>query len=440
MKSYFFRIIAALAIVATINTGAVGQTRPRTDMEAASGKRAVLVNNIGSSRLTLGGYGEMVMQRLYYSNDVARYSYPGTYKDSKSGSFDLPHVVFYVAYDLGRGWRMSSEIEFEHGGTGATYEIENEESGEYETEIERGGEVALEQFWLEKSWNRAANLRMGHIVVPVGMGNMHHLPTEFFQNMRPLESQILPFTWHETGVSFLGAAGQWSYELQFIAGLDAERFGASGWINGASNSPYEYKLASNGAVAARVDNTPLKGLRIGMSGYYGHSAANTMKPVRYEGLKGAVSIGTVDAQWQSDALLARANFIYGHLDDSYRISTVNKRLPSASPSPRTDVASDALSWYAEAGYNVLPLLCKHPDRDSRLYLFAHYGYLAPMYKTADGISAKKWCERTVISFGANWFPVQELVIKAEYTLQKLDKPYNNEPALSFGVAYSGFFR
>ena len=31
-------------------------------------------------------------------------------------------------------------------------EVEAEETGEFEHEIERGGEVALEQFWIQKSF------------------------------------------------------------------------------------------------------------------------------------------------------------------------------------------------------------------------------------------------------------------------------------------------
>ncbi len=97
---------------------------------------------------------------------------------------------------------MGSEIEFEHGGTESAVEIEEEEGGEYESEIERGGEVALEQFWIQKSFMPQLNLRVGHMVVPVGYTNAHHLPTEFFGVYRPQgENTIMPCTWHETGIS-----------------------------------------------------------------------------------------------------------------------------------------------------------------------------------------------------------------------------------------------
>ena len=108
---------------------------------------------------------------------------------------------------------MSSEIEFEHGGGGSAVEQEFEEAGEWESEIERGGEVELEQFWIEKSFMPQLNVRAGHIVVPVGLTNAHHEPLEFFTVYRPEgEATILPCTWHETGISLWGRAGDWRYE------------------------------------------------------------------------------------------------------------------------------------------------------------------------------------------------------------------------------------
>ena len=95
-------------------------------------------------RLTIGGYGEAVTHRYFYSNDFNRYSYPEKYSKAPSrGEFDVPHVVFYIGYDFGRGWSIGSEIEYEHGGTGSAVEIEEEEFGEYESEVEKGGEVNL---------------------------------------------------------------------------------------------------------------------------------------------------------------------------------------------------------------------------------------------------------------------------------------------------------
>jgi len=392
------------------------------------------------SRLQIGGYGEVVMQRMFYSDNVARYTYPASHKEGKHGRFDLPHVVLYLSYDFGKGWKFATEIEFEHGGSGSTYEIENAETGEYETEIEKGGEVALEQFWIEKSFAEYANLRIGHIIVPIGLTNQHHMPTEFFSVLRPEEeSTIIPCTWHETGVSFWGLSGKWRYEAQFIAGLDAERFSNVNWIQGGSTSPYEFKIANKYAGAFRLDNYSVKGLRMGLSGYFGFSADNSLKSERYKDINGSVTVGAFDAVYDDHNILARANVLYGHLGDSYTISNVNKKLPSASPSPRTDVASDVLSWYVEAGYNIMSLFPERKHTDDKLYIYGHYGFYDSMYKTVKSIKQKQWCEKKIISAGINYFPLKELVIKAEYFMRKFKEPFNNEPTVSLGIGYSGLF-
>jgi hypothetical protein len=392
------------------------------------------------SRLLVGGYGEAVAQRMFYSDNAARYAYPESNRNASHGRFDLPHVVVYMSYDFGKGWKFSSEIEFEHGGAGNTYEIEMDEAGEYETELEKGGEVALEQFWIEKTFSPKARLRMGHIIVPVGMTNQYHMPTEFFSVLRPEEeSEILPCTWHQTGVSFWGKAGDWRYEALFISGLDAERFNNANWIKKGATSPYEFEIANRYGGAFRVDNYSVKGLRVALSGYYGHSAANSLKWDRYtnQNIKGAVSIGAFDATYDARHVLARANVLYGHLNDAYAISVTNKKLPSAGPSPRTDVASDVLSYYVEAGYDILSFFATAGS--SKLYVYGHYGFYDSMYRTAGNIQPKGWSNKTIISGGVNYFPLKEIAIKAEYAFRKFSSPYNNEPALSIGIVYAGMF-
>ena len=178
-----------------------------------------------AQRLTIGGYGEAMMTRNFYGDAWQRYNHPEQYKDDKShGRFDIPHFVINLGYDFGKGWTLGTEIEFEHaerrpwrdragwtlgteiefehaerrpwrdragwtlgteieierGGTESAVELEADEAGEYESEIERGDEVALEQFWLQKAFSDAFKVRTGMIIIPVGLTSGHHLPTEFF--------------------------------------------------------------------------------------------------------------------------------------------------------------------------------------------------------------------------------------------------------------------
>ena len=401
------------------------------------------------SRLTLGGYGEAVMVRNMYSDNWKRYSKPELYKnDDSHGRFDLPHVVLFVGYDFGKGWSMGSEIEFEHGGTESAVEIEEEETGEYESEIERGGEVALEQFWLQKSFSPSANLRLGHMVVPVGLTNCHHNPTEFFGTYRPEgESTIIPCTWHETGISFWGRTKDWRYEAMFIAGLDADRFGHKNWIKGGAGSPYEFKIANAYAGVLRVDNYSFKGLRMGISGYVGNSASNTLKKTKKnQGLHGTVLLGSFDYDYKSknENFITRGSILYGHLTNSGEISEANQALKGYGISPGTAVASDAISAGIELGYDMFSFNSKLREKNQKLYLFSRYDYYDSMLKMGKNSKGQKlmdtrWTKRQRVAVGLNYKPLKEIVIKAEYSTRLFDSPYNNEPSISLGVAYSGIF-
>ncbi|MDD3062636.1 MAG: hypothetical protein PHX50_07300 [Massilibacteroides sp.] len=413
----------------------------QTNETLRSKEQEVQKNNSG---LTLGGYGEATYSRNFYSDNVFRYMTPDKYKnDPAHGRFDLPHVVFFVGYEFGNGWRMNSEIEFEHGGTESAMEIEPEEGGEYEAEVERGGEVVLEQFWIEKTFSRALNLRMGHLIVPVGLTNGNHLPTQFFTVFRPQgERTILPCTWHETGASLWGRIGKWRYEAQILAGLDSELFGSDRWISGASASPYEFKVGNKLATALRFDNYSISGLRLGVSGYYGQSFNNGIKTTssdKYKGVKGEVMIGSFDFEYNNHNWVARGYFDYGHLGDAQTISLYNRNLPNQSASPRSNVASNALAAGVEVGYDLFSQIPKLKQKKQKFYLFGRYEFFDSMYKVSTNITDQDWCGRKVMVGGVNYYPIKDVVIKAEYSVGLMTSAFKNENAINLGIAYAGFF-
>ncbi|MFI3295433.1 MAG: hypothetical protein R3Y19_05380, partial [Rikenellaceae bacterium] len=397
------------------------------------------------SRLTLGGYGEITMSRHLYSSSWQRYALPTKYADDNGyGRFDIPRAVFMVGYDFGKGWSFGTEIEFEHLGTGSTVEIEEEETGEYESEIEQGGEVVLEQFWINKSWNKSLNLRMGHMVVPVGYTNKYHLPTQYFGVSRPEgDNQIIPTVWHETGVSFWGDCNNWSYEIMFIAGLDADRFSPENWVGGSANSIYEFKIANSYAVAFRVDNRSIKNLTLGLSGYYGHSANNTLNSYGYSNSSnGAVAIGSLDWTFTPKDFILRGGAMYGHLSDSYAISVGNAGATNAAPTPgKPAVGSDAISIGVEAGYNIFGFSPALTQKNQKLYIFGRFDYYDSMFDTESGVPDYAYWERRCYSAGINYSPMRELVFKAEYQYRDLvDSQYNDEPTISIGLMWTGFFK
>ena len=397
-----------------------------------------------TSRLSVGGYGEANFTRNYFSDHVSRYSQPEEHKNDPShGRFDIPHAVIYLGYDFGKGWSFGTEIEFEHGGAGIAYEKEDEEGGEWEQETEKGGEVELEQFWLQKSFARWANIRVGHIVVPVGLNNAHHEPLSYFTVYRPEgENTIMPSTWHQTGVSFWGRAGKFRYEAQFLGGLNADQFTNVGWIHKGHKSPMEFDVANKYAAALRIDNYSIPGLRIGLSGYYGHSIGNTY-PNDANGTgatyQGKVAIGAIDFTYNAHNWIVRGQADYGYLGNASELKYMYNRLNSKSPFKHSAfVSGNAYAMGIEAGYDIFSQIQSMRQQGERLYLFGRYEAYNPYASDTKGISYDYTAVKRM-AVGLNYHPIKQIVIKAEYSKRFLKSKYNNEPSVNIGVAYEGFF-
>lgn len=398
-------------------------------------------------RLSVGGYGEVALTRNFYSDNVYRYSNASAHKGEQHGRFDIPHAVIYLGYDFGKGWKMQTEIEFEHLGTGTEIEKEFEEAGEWEAETERGGEVELEQFWIQKTFNPLINVRMGHMVVPVGGLNNAHEPLNFFTVYRPEgEGTILPSTWHDTGISIWGEVSSWRYEAMVVSGLDALMFSRDNFIANGAKTPFEFQVANTLGFAARVDKWLFnKDLRLGLSGYAGNTLKNTfpyeeITSSYLEGAKGTVLVGAFDFVYKGHNIIARGNADVGHLSDAAAITKYKSTKGAAAYAPydSTPVGDYAMAFGGEVGYDIFSFI-RHRDPEQKLYVFGRYEYY-DSYIPQNGQTGADYTKKNRIAFGVNWYPIPEIAVKAEYSHRFLESAYNNEPSISIGVAYQGFFK
>lgn len=431
--------LTSLLLLATLATGAqttaLAQTAHQDSTSCCQKK----------SRLTIGGYGEAVMSRNFYSDNGNRYTNPGKYKDDPShGRFDLPHVSISLGYDFGKGWTMGTEIEFEHGGVGSAIEYEADEAIEFEQEQEKGGEVELEQFWVQKSFARALNIRMGHIVVPFGLTNAHHEPLNFFTVYRPEgENTILPSTWHQTGVSIWGRTAHWRYEAQLLAGLDCFHFSRTNWIQNGPHSPFEFEPANRYALSARVDNYSVPGLRLALSAYYGQAMHNNVPHDMDKGdardIKGNVYLGSFDFSYDRYNWKARGYFDYGYVSNAKEISAlVYPNVQYVKPYESGNgkyFGSHAMATMIELGYDIFSQIPSLRHDGQKLYIFGHYEH----YDANIHTPTKRWTMKNVWSFGLNYHPLPQVAVKADYSLRALSGLYNDEPSLNIGVVYEGFF-
>lgn len=408
-----------------------------------------VADTAGYSKFRFGGYGEIVASFKDYG--INRFQQGGVTKERRN-TIAIPRFVLAMDYKFTPKWILGAEIEFEAGGTGAAYEIENSENGEYETEIEKGGEVALEQFHLTRLIVPAFNVRVGHMIVPFGLTNTHHEPINFFGTVRPeSETVMLPCTWHETGLSLFGSFGRghgaFDYQAMVVAGLNANGFDRDTWIAGGKQGFFETDNFTSPGYVARVDYRGVPGLRAGVSFYYCNDAgANSDKSQTYaaEG-RIPVTMASLDGQYRDRYVTVRANLVYGHVGNSAAVNGKNNKLPGASPYSRLlPVAKNALSYGVEAGFNLgntigvrsMPVI----------YPFVRYEYFNPQKSVASPATADRRLEVSKWCVGVNWYALPNLVVKADYSNRQTGTSdpfgsgrYNSENEVSIGIAYIGWF-
>lgn len=398
----------------------------------------------------IGGYGEMVAAwKDYGINRFTGVQYGNARKDR--ATIAIPRFVVAFDYKLTSKWIIGAEIEFESGGTGSALELENTENGEYETELEKGGEVAIEQFHITRLIVPEFNVRAGHIIVPVGLTNSHHEPNFFFGTVRPEgETTILPSTWHETGIEFFGTFGKglarFNYQAMIVAGLNANGFDRNAWAGGAKQGFFETDNFSSPAYVARLDWNGVKGLRVGASIYHcPNVGANADKYQTYEKYgKIPLTIWSADAQYINRYVTARANIVSGNLSESDKVSDTNGQLSNNSPYSRlTPVAKRAVSYGGEVGLNIATIsgCAKCPV----IYPFARYEYYNPQEEVIGKYVADNRLQTSMWTAGINWRALPGLIVKADYTTRQLGTSkifgkgiYNSENEFAVGIAFTGW--
>jgi len=123
-------------------------------------------------KVSLWGYGE-----LYYMRPTS---------EPSQTQADLARAVFGIGYQFDPNTRFNSEFEVEHAVTSAT------DVGEFE----------VEQFYIDHTLNNWASFQAGLFLMPAGLLNEHHEPTNFYGVQRNfVETLIIPSTWREGGVA-----------------------------------------------------------------------------------------------------------------------------------------------------------------------------------------------------------------------------------------------
>lgn len=371
MKKLF--VLGAL-FAASFGFSQTPQDSTQTVQLQQNAAQRILNGNINSTGVTVGGYAQI------------DYNQP----EGDNGKLDVHRLVMLFGYKFNDKVQFVTEIEFEHV-----------------------SEVYVEQAFLNYSLTDNVNLRGGLMLVPMGIVNEYHEPTTYFGVERPnVDKYIVPSTWRELGIGVSGKFDNASLRYQayifngfksvssdgdgnitgsFLSGKKGLRSGRQKGAESTINSPN---------FAAKLDYYGLKGLRLGLSGYFG----KTQSPDDVNDVDGAdvgISMVGFDARYNYKKFLARGQFIYAGLSDTEDYNTANS----------TDVGSALQGWYLEGAYNLLPT-----SKEQKLYASVRYEDYDTHAKVDGGLTRNDAFHRKEWTFGLNYMLAQGAVFKADYQI------------------------
>ncbi len=352
--------------------------------------------------VSFGGYGELLV---------------GNIKEDSNDIVDALRVILYNGYKYNDHIVFNSEIEFEHGTTGS-----NKDGKEGSASVE----FALIDFLISDQFN----LRAGLLLTPFGIVNEIHEPTTFYGVGRPeVERRIIPSTWRESGAGAhgtfdLGSAGELSYRAYAMSGADARGFKASD--NRSLRIKGNRARFDDIAFVGRLEYDPFPGLKIGGSMFYGNTGQD--EEVNGQTIDGLFQMYEIDAQFQYAGLDLRALSVWTMLDDAALINQLNEYEGNKS------VGEEQSGWYVLGAYNIFSALNSASKYFEYLAPFFRYERFDTQKEVPTGFERNPANDRTQYTFGVNYKPIPNVVVKAEY--QNLDNAADEAvDQFNFGVGY-----
>jgi len=324
-----------------------------------------------SRGLSLGGYGEFTYQN---------------YTDSRPDETDIRRIVLYAGYKFSPRILFNAEIEFEHGAK----------------------ELGIEFANLDFLFRDEFRLRVGNLLVPMGIVNEMHEPPFFNGVNRPEpERNVIPATWHENGLGVHGDVGAFRYKAYVLNGLDPIGGGASAgsWIRSARGGSGEVR--ANGVAGVLALAYDLAPAAVGGSVYYGQ-AGQGRKAADGSSIASEVFLAEAHATAAWRGLSARALFATGSMSRADRVS-------AAIDPGQTVLGSRVVAAYVEAGYDLLRVA---PSIDQSLVLFARYEYQDLHAGVPSGATRDPGLESDGVVAGLTYKPLPNVVLKADYQWKK----------------------
>ncbi|MCP3060741.1 hypothetical protein LXT21_18305 [Myxococcus sp. K38C18041901] len=376
--------------------------------------------------LFVTAYGELLFG--YHNYGLNQNRTGGAQRDSRL-EFDTTRFVLEMKGMLpDYGLEVEVEVEFEHGGTGTAMELEYEEFGEFDQELDKGGEILVEELFISKKLGDNAALAVGRFYVAVGTLSEFSRPTDYLGTIRDeAETGIIPNTWDEMGVR-LRYKFPWGLRLtgQLVNGLDSTGFSSQLWAVGGHQRRFEVQRATDMAVVFRADVTHFDGFIFGVSAYRGDTTRNRPKPDLVKSCEQAndrevapcgyvsapltlldVHLSVAKGPWSAKGMV-----MYGHLKNADLVSQRNARLSNLLGVIRTPVSDNALAAWGELGYDIASVVGL--SNSHHLLPFVRYDYVDTQYKPRAELFDNPRFRRTVYTVGVAYNLLNTVYAKLDF--------------------------
>ena len=347
-----------------------------------------------------------------------------------TNGFDQQRFVPFIYADITEHVKFASELEIEHG---------------IRENSTQGTEIGLEFAFIDYLVNEPINLRAGILLLPIGKFNLLHDSPLNDLTDRPLVSRlVIPSTVSETGAGFYGTfypgrTSKMDYELYVTTGPCGydpdgtprinEQDGTRGSRQRQCPSDDGLDINNGKAVVGRLAFSPMLGVEVAGSSYYGNSSINgTYNPLSITAIDWTLQRGPFELIGEAAWAYARGNsraiqgnqigFAPGSL-----LTGISGNSGPGIPPQRMD------GFYIQGNYHFMPaFLTKLSPRrfgeGSTFTAVVRYDRVNTNLDNSNGTGG--WGNLEQISFGLNYRPIEDVVFKVSYQYQPMAFNPNTE--------------
>lgn len=327
-----------------------------------------------TSRTAVASYAE-----VHYNNLDNKL--PG---GSDKKEIDVHRAIIEIEHHFNDDVRAEVEFEIEHAFVS--------DSGTSQ------GELEVEQAFVEFK-NETRIIKLGQFILPVGILNKKHKPTDFYGVERNnVENKIIPTTWWEAGVL---------YQHKFSKNLSVDAIISSGFKTSLADNYAVRSGRQKGSKAQADDLAYLATLKWKINENVKVGASLQHQTDITQGLDstaGSANLLTAHVIWNMDAVSVTALYATWDLDGS---------------GPASVGADEQTGWYVEPAYRI----------NKEFGVFARYSTWDNQAGNATDT------EFSQVDIGVNYWPMKNIVIKADYQDQDSPAGENEFDGINLGVGF-----